>query len=80
MVFKNYSFIAFVYAFTLLQLSCGNNKDEPVKKTDIESKEFRKPCFFTASKLGTHANSLPSSSAPSGRFEAEYIISSPSGS
>ena len=41
MVFKNYSFIAFVYAFTLLQLSCGNNKDEPVKKTDIESKEFK---------------------------------------
>lgn len=41
MIFRNYSFIAIVYASTLLQLSCGNNQDKPVQKTNIESKEFK---------------------------------------
>lgn len=39
MIFKNYSFIAIIYASTLLQLSCGNNEKEVVQKTDFESKE-----------------------------------------
>lgn len=39
MIFKNYSFIAIVYASTLLQLSCGNNETEVTHKTNFESKE-----------------------------------------
>ena len=39
MIFKNYSFIAIVYASTLLQLSCGNNEKEVTHKTNFETKE-----------------------------------------
>lgn len=39
MIFKNYSFVAIVYASTLLQLSCGNNEEKVAHKTDFESKE-----------------------------------------
>ena len=39
MIFKNYSFIAIVYASTLLQLSCGNNEKEVTHKTNFATKE-----------------------------------------
>lgn len=41
MAFKNSLFVAIVYAATLLQLSCGNQKNEHGPKTDVESKEFK---------------------------------------
>ncbi len=40
-IFKNSSFIAIVYASTLLQSSCGDNNKKTSPKTNIESKEFK---------------------------------------
>lgn len=39
MIFKNYSFIAVIYASILLQLSCGDNEKEHAQRTNFESKE-----------------------------------------
>lgn len=41
MIFRNFSFIAIIYASTMLQSSCGDDKKHTTSKTDIESKEFK---------------------------------------
>ena len=56
MIFRNSSFIAIVYASTLLQLSCGNNQDKPNHKTDIESKEFKEK-LITANQMSVKRES-----------------------
>jgi len=56
MIFRNYTFIAIVYASTILQPSCGSNQDKPVQKTNIESKEFKEK-LIEANKMSVKRES-----------------------